>query len=87
MAEAIKCQLCGSLFAGKERLIQHLIDVHQNSVQDYLNTKVTVTECPGKGCGALHNTRDVTPFSICSSCGYPIGHWAYRWAATFIASD
>lgn len=87
MAETMKCHLCGHVFANKEQFIRHLIDIHQNSVQDYLNKKVIVTECPRKGCNVLHNTKDLTPFSVCSSCGYPIGNWAYRWAASFIAAS
>lgn len=85
--EAIKCHLCEHVFADKQQLIGHLIDTHQRSVQDYLNKKVIVTECLRKGCDVLHSTKDLTPSSICPSCGYPIGHWAYRWAASFIAAS
>ncbi len=86
MPDDMKCHLCDQVFDETERLATHLIDKHQGSVQDYLNRKVVVTECPRRGCDAIHDTKNLTPLSICS-CGYPIGHWAYRWAASFIVAS
>lgn len=86
MPEAAKCRLCGQCITEKY-LLDHIVDSHEGAVLDYLNKKVVITGCPRKGCEVLHNTKDLTPSSICSLCGYPVGRWAYRWAARFIAAS
>ena len=86
MPEATKCRLCGQ-YVTEEYLLDHIVDSHEGAVLDYLNKKVVITECLGKGCEALHNTKDLSPSSICSLCGYPVGRWAYRWAARFVAAS
>lgn len=86
MSMVHRCSTCGQAVADKEQFIEHLIKKHPDRVRSYLDNKVAVTGCRGKGCNVLHNTKDLTPFSVCA-CGYHIGHWAYRWAASFIAAN
>lgn len=87
MSIVYRCSTCGQAVADKKQFIEHLVKDHPDRVRGYLDNKVAITECPRKGCSALHNTKDLTPSSICPSCGYPVGRWAYRWAASFIVAS
>jgi len=86
MSQIYRCNTCRWTATEKKQFMEHLIVNHPDRVRSYLDNKVPMTECLGKGCNVLHNTKDLTPFSVCA-CGYRIGHWAYRWAASFIATS
>jgi hypothetical protein len=86
MSIGYKCSTCGLDVTDKKRYIEHLLKDHPDRVHSYLDNKVAVTECPGKGCNVAYSTKDLMPSSICV-CGYHVGHWAYGWAASFIAAN
>lgn len=85
MSVLYRCKACGREYSDRQRFIEHLVDDHLDRLRSYLENKVVVAGCLGKGCKALHEVKDLTPSSPCRMCGYPIGRWAYRWAAGFIA--
>jgi len=91
MSEVIKCDDCRRVFADIEEYMNHLIIEHPDTVLNYLNKKWDgVTCCPG-GCGTLYKTNDLTPETRCYDIKhkkpYPIGRWAFRLAARFIAAS
>ncbi len=86
MTDGFTCSDCGARVENSEALVAHLIAMHASRIKQYLTSKWVITTCPGQGCGKLHDFDDIEPQTKCS-CGNPIGKWAYREAATFIAGS
>jgi hypothetical protein len=57
-----RCNTCGWTVTDKKQFIEHLVKDHPDRIRSYLDNKVAVTECPGKGCNELHNTKNLIPF-------------------------
>ena len=62
-----------------------MVEKHVEVLRDYLRRKWgEVIECPGRKCNVFHYPNELNPWTVCVSCGYPVGKWAFHLAATFV---
>lgn len=84
----VTCPDCGAVFPDDDddAYMEHLIKYHPDRLRKYtIKTWGVEFECPR--CEKLHSTETFYPSSTCPEGGYPIGRWAFRWAARFIAAN